>query len=70
MLLFRFATPFKSNVIMIRKYHNHTLQTNQQHREEEPQNICSNIITSKQHLACNTFFELVIHFNFSGDNDM
>ena len=23
---------------MIRKYHNHTLQTNPQHREEEPQN--------------------------------
>ena len=23
---------------MMRKYHNHTLQTNPQHREEEPQN--------------------------------
>ena len=23
---------------MTRKYHNHTLQTNPQHREEEPQN--------------------------------
>ena len=25
-------------VSMIRNYHNHTLQTNPQHREEEPQN--------------------------------
>ena len=24
---------------MIRKYHNHTLQTNPRHREEEPQSI-------------------------------
>ena len=29
-------------VSIIRKYHNHTLQTNQRHREEEPQNIYSN----------------------------
>ena len=27
---------------MIRKYHNHTLQTNPRHRKEEPQNIYSN----------------------------
>ena len=27
---------------MIRKYHNHTLQTNPRHREEEPQNMYSN----------------------------
>ena len=27
---------------MIRKYHNHTLQTNPRPREEEPQNIYSN----------------------------
>ena len=27
---------------MIRKYHNHTLQTNPRHRKLEPQNICSN----------------------------
>ena len=26
---------------MIRKYHNHTLHTNPQHREEEPQNTKS-----------------------------
>ena len=27
---------------MIKKYHNHTLQTNPRHRKEEPQNIYSN----------------------------
>ena len=27
---------------MVRKYHNHTLQTNPRYREEEPQNIYSN----------------------------
>ena len=27
---------------MIREYHNHTLQTNPRHREDEPQNIYSN----------------------------
>ena len=33
---------------MIRKYHNHTLQTNLPHREEESQNMYSNntIVTS------------------------
>ena len=29
-------------VSMIRKYHNHTLQTNPRHREEEPHTIYSN----------------------------
>ena len=36
---------------MIRKYHNHTLQTNPRHRKEEPQNIYHDIrktITAKQ----------------------
>ena len=28
--------PGKMQVSMIRKYHNHTLQTNPRHREEEP----------------------------------
>ena len=28
----------KKQVSMIRKYHNHTLQTNPRHHEEEPQN--------------------------------
>ena len=31
----------RKEVSMIRKYHNHTLQTNPQHREEEPQNFKS-----------------------------
>ena len=33
----------KKKVSMIRKYHNHTLQTNPRHCEEEPQNINSKI---------------------------
>ena len=33
---------------MIRIYHNHTLQTNPQHREEEPQNIYSNNTSLRQ----------------------
>ena len=32
-------------VSMIRKYHNHTLQTNPQHREEEPRNTNSQQIS-------------------------
>ena len=32
----------KTYVSMIRKYHNHILQTNPRHREEDAQNIYSN----------------------------
>ena len=35
-------------VSMNRKYHYHTLQTNQRHREEEPQNIYSNKASKRQ----------------------
>ena len=35
-------------VSMIRKYHNHTKQTNPQHHEEEPQNINSNNASGRQ----------------------
>ena len=35
-------------VSMIRKYHNHTLQTNPRHRMEEPQNIDSNNISIRE----------------------
>ena len=38
----------KEKVGMIRKYYNHTLQTNQRHREEEPQNIYSNNTSVRQ----------------------
>ena len=38
-----------------RKYHNHTLQTNPQHREEEPNNIYSNN-TFVRHLSKATSF--------------
>ena len=37
-------------VSMIKKYHNHTLQTNPWHREEEPQNMYSNNISSSREL--------------------
>ena len=37
---------------MIRKYHNHTLQTNPRHREEEPQNINSKA-SVRQYLQSN-----------------
>ena len=33
---------------MIRKYHNHTLQTNPRRREEESQNIYSNNTSVRQ----------------------
>ena len=33
----------KNEVSVIRKYNNHILQNNPKHREEEPQNIYSNI---------------------------
>ena len=33
---------------MIRKYHNHTLQTKPQHREEEPQNTNSHKTSGRQ----------------------
>ena len=33
---------------MIRKYHNHTLQTNPQRREEEPQNTNNHRKTGRQ----------------------
>ena len=33
---------------MIRKYHNHKLQTNPRHREEEPHNINSNKASERQ----------------------
>ena len=35
---------YKKLVSMITKYHNHTLQTNPRHREEEPQNNYSKIL--------------------------
>ena len=33
---------------MIMKYYNHTLQTNQQHREEEPQKVYSHKTPGRQ----------------------
>ena len=33
---------------MIRKYHNHIMETIQRHREEEPQNIHSNNTSVRQ----------------------
>ena len=41
---------------MIRKYHNHTLQTNPQHREEEPQNTKSHKTSMEryEHYTCLT----------------
>ena len=36
------------DVSMIKKYHNHTLQTNPRHREEEPANIYSNNTSVRQ----------------------
>ena len=39
---------------MIREYHNHTLQTNPRHREDEPQNIYSNKQEGGGLNACNT----------------
>ena len=33
---------------MVKNYHNHTLQTNQRHREEEPQNIYGNKTSERQ----------------------
>ena len=38
----------KKYVRMIRKYHNHTLQTNPRHCEEEPHNIYNSITSVRQ----------------------
>ena len=38
---------------MIRKYHNHILQTNIRHGEEEPQNIYSNNTSARQQKQSN-----------------
>ena len=38
----------KKEVSMIRKYHNHTLQTYPRHREEEPKNLYSNTTYVRQ----------------------
>ena len=38
---------------MIKKYHNHTLQTNAQQRAEEPENIYSNNTSVRQNMQCN-----------------
>ena len=46
---------------MIRKYHNHTLQTNPRHREEEQQNVYSN----KLHLYDNNSKATSFLFLFS-----
>ena len=44
---------------MIRKYHNHTLQTNPRRHEEEPQYIYSNKISGKQKMQSNSSLFLV-----------
>ena len=38
----------EKQVCMIRKYHNHTLQTNPRHHEEEPQSTNSHMISGRQ----------------------
>ena len=43
-----FLNVIVKKVSLVREYHNHILQTYQQHREEEPQNIHSNITSVKQ----------------------
>ena len=46
-----------SDLSMIRKYQNHTLQTNPRHRKEEPHNITSNKTSgSNQSKATSLFF--------------
>ena len=50
----------KRRVNMIRKCHNHTLQTNARHREEEPQNNNSHNSPGRQSIAPRSL--LVIKF--------
>ena len=46
----------KKQVIMTRKYHNQTLQTNPWHREEEPQNNKSHRTPGRQSKATSSLF--------------
>ena len=43
---------------IIRKYHNHTLQTNPRQREEEPQNIYSNNSSVRNNSEATSFLFL------------
>ena len=56
---------------MIRKYHNHTLQTNPWHREEEPQNIYSNNTYVRQYSKATNFlflFKMIAKLGWTQSN--
>ena len=56
---------------MIRKYHNHVLQTNPRLREEEPQKIYSNNTSVRQYIKATNFpfpYKMIAKLEWSQSN--